>query len=84
MDREELFSRVKKIISEKISPDIKGEILEESFFDELGMDSLDFVATIIQVETEFGITINDYDINGTSISTISKLLDLITLKLSTK
>lgn len=51
--------RVKKVISERLSVD-EGEIKNEShFIDDLGADSLDLVELVMDLETEFDITIED-------------------------
>lgn len=51
--------RVKKVIAERLSVD-EGEIKNESnFIDDLGADSLDLVELVMDLETEFDITIED-------------------------
>ncbi|MGY0398716.1 MAG: acyl carrier protein [Ostreibacterium sp.] len=51
--------RVKKVIAERLSVD-EGEIKKESnFIDDLGADSLDLVELVMDLETEFDITIED-------------------------
>jgi acyl carrier protein len=53
--------KVKKIIAEKLSVDLAEVVLEASFVDDLGADSLDLVELIMSMEEEFDIDISDED-----------------------
>lgn len=53
--------KIKKIIAEKLSVDIEEVVLEASFVDDLGADSLDLVELIMSMEEEFDIDISDED-----------------------
>ena len=53
--------KVRKIIAEKLSVDLKEVIPEASFVDDLGADSLDLVELIMTMEEEFDIDISDED-----------------------
>jgi acyl carrier protein len=53
--------KVKKIIAEKLSVDLAEVVLEASFIDDLGADSLDLVELIMSMEEEFDIDISDED-----------------------
>ena len=51
--------RVKKVIAERLGVDEEGIKNESSFMDDLGADSLDLVELVMDLETEFDITIED-------------------------
>jgi len=67
--------RVKKIISEKLSVDIKEVVPDASFVDNLGADSLDLVELIMSMEEEFDIDIPDED--AENITKVKDAIDYI-------
>ncbi|OQX18559.1 MAG: acyl carrier protein [Desulfobacteraceae bacterium IS3] len=67
--------RVKKIISEKLSVDIKEVVPDASFVDDLGADSLDLVELIMSMEEEFDIDIPDED--AENITKVKDAIDYI-------
>ncbi len=76
MDRQEVFDRVKKIITEHLGDDVADKIKEgASFIDDLGADSLDTVELVMAFEEEFEIEIPD-DI-AESIATIGDAINFI-------
>ena len=57
--REEVFERVKEVLTEQLGVD-EGEITEEaSFQEDLDADSLDLVELIMAFEDEYGVEIPD-------------------------
>ena len=59
--REEVFERVKEVLTDQLGVD-EGEISEEaSFQEDLDADSLDLVELIMELEDQFGIKISDED-----------------------
>ena len=58
---EELKKQVIGIISEQLGLDEEEIILEASFVDDLGADSLDIVELVMALEEEYGIEIPDED-----------------------
>ena len=57
--REEVFERVKEVLTEQLGVD-EGDINEEaSFQEDLDADSLDLVELIMSLEEEFGMEISD-------------------------
>ena len=58
---EEIASKVRAIIVDKLGVDEKDVTPEASFANDLGADSLDTVELIMELEKEFGITIPDSD-----------------------
>src|SRR5207237_6659294 len=59
--REEVYERVKEVLTEQLGVE-ESEINEEaSFQDDLDADSLDLVELIMELEDQFGIKISDDD-----------------------
>jgi len=57
----DITSRVKSIIVDKLGVDESEVVLEASFTNDLGADSLDTVELIMEFEKEFEISISDQD-----------------------
>jgi len=53
------FSRVKKIIVERLGVEESEVTLEASFKEDLGADSLDVVELVMELEDEFDLEISD-------------------------
>jgi acyl carrier protein len=61
MKKEEVLSRLKEIIEDRLNVE-EGQIVPEaSFVEDLGADSLDIVELIMGIEEEFDIEIPDED-----------------------
>jgi acyl carrier protein len=67
--------KIKKIICEQLDVDKKDVILDASFVDDLGADSLDQVEMIMAMEEEFDISIPDED--AEKISTVKDAIEYI-------
>lgn len=68
--------RVKKVISEQLSPDDPSKVTTEaSFVDDLGADSLDTVELVMALEEEFEIDIPDEE--AEKIVTVQDAIDYI-------
>ena len=66
-------------INDRLSGKLKGkELTKESSFKELGIDSLDLVDLVFELEEEIGIEFEDEEL--LKLSTIQDLLDLIDSK----
>ena len=74
--REEVYERVKEVLSEQLGVD-ENEITEEaSFQEDLEADSLDLVELIMELEDQFGIMISDED--AQKIQTVGQAVDYVT------
>ncbi len=74
-----VFDKIKELIVEQFMISNPDEItLATSFVDDLEADSLDIVELIMAVEEEFGITIEDQDVEG--IKTIGDVVNYIAEK----
>ena len=73
--REEVFERVKEVLTEQLGVD-ENEITEEaSFQEDLDADSLDLVDMIMELEDQFGIKISDED--AQKIQTVGQAVDYV-------
>jgi acyl carrier protein len=61
MKKEEVLSRLKEIIVERLDVEEDQIVPEASFVEDLGADSLDIVELIMGIEEEFDIEIPDED-----------------------
>jgi acyl carrier protein len=74
--REEVFERVKEVLTDQLGVD-EGEITEEaSFQEDLDADSLDLVELIMELEDQFAIKISDED--AQKIQTVGQAVDYVT------
>lgn len=73
-----LEEKVIDIIAEQL--DIKKEdcVLDASFIDDLGADSLDLVELVMELEENFGIQITDEELEN--IRTIKNVIDFLKSK----
>jgi len=59
MEREEIFLKLKPVISNVLNVPLE-DVTEDKTFNDLNADSLDAVEAIMQVETTFNIAIPDH------------------------
>lgn len=70
-----VFDNVKNIIVEQLGVDEDDVVMEASFIDDLGADSLDIVELIMALEEEFELEIPDSD--AEKIVTVGDAVDYI-------
>jgi acyl carrier protein len=75
MSNEEIYNKVKDLVSKHLNIDEKEVTKEASFIEDLGADSLDTVELIMSFEEEFNIEIPDED--AESIRTVQNVVDYI-------
>lgn len=80
MSQEEIFQKVKKIVSEQLGVEETEVKPEASFANDLGADSLDTVELVMALEEEFDIEIPDEAAEG--IATVQAAVDFINSKLA--
>jgi acyl carrier protein len=73
-----LEERVIKLVMEQLDVTREECVLEASFIDDLGADSLDLVELIMEMEEVFGIEIADEELE--KIRTIKDVVDFIKSK----
>lgn len=74
MTSEEILSKLKPIIADRLSVD-ESEITEDKKLTDLGADSLDSVDTIMEIEKAFDVAIPDSDME--KLTTVQSIVDYI-------
>lgn len=69
------FERIKKIIIEQLGVEEDEVLMESSFIEDLGADSLDIVELIMALEEEFDIEIPDSE--AEKITTVADAVEYI-------
>ncbi len=77
---QDVESKVKAIIVDKLGVDESEVTLEANFTNDLGADSLDTVELIMEFEKEFDISIPDED--AENIATVGSAVDYLKGKIS--
>lgn len=72
------FERICDIIRKDMGFDEDVTFTEEMTFGEMELDSLDVVDSIMSVEEEFDITINDEELQ--TVSTLGELVEIVRVK----
>lgn len=75
---EDTLSRVKKVIVDQLGVSADQVLVDASFTEDLGADSLDTVELIMALEEEFDLEIPDED--AEKIQTVKNAIDYITAR----
>jgi acyl carrier protein len=73
-----LEEKVIKLVMEQLDVTREQCVLEASFIDDLGADSLDIVELLMEMEEAFGVEIADEELE--KISTIKDIIDFLKQK----
>ena len=73
--REEIYERVKEVLTDRLQIDEAEITHEASFQDDLNADSLDLVELIMELEDQFGVKISDED--AQQIQTVGQPVEYI-------
>jgi acyl carrier protein len=76
---DEMFERFRKCAVEVLSVEPDQVVPEASFADDLDADSLDLVELVMALEEEFGVKVEEEELEG--IDTVAAAYGLITSKL---
>lgn len=61
IDKSQVAAKIKTIFHEKLGVDESNLTSRATLYDDLGLDSLDVLETLMAIEKEFGIKIGDED-----------------------
>ncbi len=76
---DDVFEKVKSIIADKLGVEPTSISENSSFIDDLGADSLDVVDIVMAFEDEFGIKVEDEELE--KFSTVKDVVDYIKAKM---
>ncbi len=76
---DDVFEKVKSIIADKLGVEPTSISENSSFIDDLGADSLDVVDIVMAFEDEFGIKVEDEELE--KFSTVKDVMDYIKAKM---
>lgn len=62
MERDEIFEKLKKVITDVLDIEEEKISFESNFLEDFGADSLDIVEMVMAIEEEFNIEIPDEDV----------------------
>jgi len=79
VNREELFKKVAEMISEKLNVPIEDIDEDSHIIEDLGADSLDAFDLVMIIEDEFGLKLDDDEIER--MLTVKDILDLLMEKI---
>ncbi|MDN5338434.1 MAG: acyl carrier protein [Thermotogaceae bacterium] len=80
MTKQEIFQITKNIIVDKLNVEEDDIKLSSSFIDDLGADSLDIVDLVMAFEDEFGVKVEDEDVE--KLQTVKDVVEYIYKRLN--
>ena len=86
MNREQIFEKVKKIVTDNVDFDPEHISLtgQTRLKEDLGADSLDGIDITIELDKEFGIDISDQEIDRINNGTLTDIVDVVEVNLYKK
>lgn len=75
MERKEILEQVIQVVGETLDVPDGVELTEDTNLKELGADSFDLLELVTALEDEFGLTLDDDDVE--KIATIGQVVDAI-------
>ena len=75
LNKDEVYNKVKAVVVEQLGVSEEEVVLEASFTEDLGADSLDTVELVMALEDEFSTEIADED--AEKLTTVAKTVDYI-------
>lgn len=79
MDKEEIESRVRKVLAEQLAVDEAQVVPDARFAEDLNADSLDLVEAVLALEEEWSIEIPEEEMD--SVKTVGQAVALVASKL---
>jgi len=79
MSKEEIFEKVRTLVAEKLGVDEDEVELESSLEEDLGADSLDLVDLTMAIEDEFGVRVEDEELE--KIKTVEDIVERLSKEL---
>ena len=75
-----IFEKLKAMIVNQLGVDASSVTLESNIFDDIGADSLDIVEMLMDVESEWNITVDDSEV--LNVRTVGDVVKLVESKLA--
>jgi acyl carrier protein len=79
MDRQEMESKVRKVLAEQLAVDEAKVTADARFAEDLNADSLDMTEAVLVLEDELGVSIPEDEME--SVRTVGQAFDLVASKL---
>jgi acyl carrier protein len=79
MDRQEMETKVRKVLAEQLAVDESLVTPQARFAEDLNADSLDLTEAVLALEDELGVEIPEEDMDG--VTTVGQAYDLVASKL---
>ncbi|HZD78502.1 MAG TPA: acyl carrier protein [Actinomycetota bacterium] len=79
MDKEEIDTRVRKVLAEQLAVDETQVVPDARFAEDLNADSLDLVEAVLALEEEWNIEIPEEEMDG--VKTVGQAVELVASKL---